>query len=246
MRNVFDQYRHHENRLTHALVSSLAADPALLAAFLTWVLGEPTTRARAARLTVLEQRLPGQPEVPEDEAIAHGLPDAWLYDEDRWSLVIESKISSAARIDQLVRHINVAKQRGFPQPKLLLLTTSKGSLQLPRNSIHRTWPEVYQWAFGHRDMSQWARILVDYMEIAEGRMAADEYLTDGTLTMFSGIDFSDKNPYTYLEAKRVLKLLMEELRKNKPWPAPWVQISTQQDGRLSRARTAVVSGISFR
>ncbi|HSV36588.1 MAG TPA: hypothetical protein VLI46_13580 [Ramlibacter sp.] len=215
MRNVFDQYRHHENRLTHALVSSLAADPALLRSFVEWALDERITATRAKGFTIVEQRLPGHAEVAEDEAVTKGLPDAWLYDEEGWSLVIESKISSSVNIDQLIRHIRVATQRGYPHPKLLLLTTSKGSVQLPRNSFHKTWPEVYQWAFRHCDTSEWARILVDFMEIAEGRMTADEYLIDGTLTMFSGIGFDDKNPYTYLEAKRVLKLIMEELRKDK-------------------------------
>jgi len=36
MRNIFDQYTHPENRLTHALMSSLAADPELLRSFVRW------------------------------------------------------------------------------------------------------------------------------------------------------------------------------------------------------------------
>ena len=33
--------------------------------------------------------------------------------------------------------------------------------------------------------------------------------------MFDGFQFSDDNPYTYGEAKRLLKLALTELRKNK-------------------------------
>jgi len=37
-------------------------------------------------------------------------------------------------------------------------------------------------------------------------LAREEYLTEGTLTMFDGFQFTDENPYTYGEGKRLLKL----------------------------------------
>ena len=46
-------------------------------------------------------------------------------------------------------------------------------------------------------------------------MVRQEYLTEGTLTRFTGIPFGDQHPYTYLEAKRVLGLLMHELRRRR-------------------------------
>ena len=39
MRNVFDQYKQPENRLTHALVSSLSEDSNLLKNFVRWIAG---------------------------------------------------------------------------------------------------------------------------------------------------------------------------------------------------------------
>ena len=36
MRNIFDQYSHPENRLTHALASCLAEDRKLLRRFVGW------------------------------------------------------------------------------------------------------------------------------------------------------------------------------------------------------------------
>jgi hypothetical protein len=53
------------------------------------------------------------------------------------------------------------------------------------------------------------------MEVAERKMILDGYLKEGTLTSFSGISFDEGNPYTYLEAKRLLQLVMQEVRKSK-------------------------------
>jgi hypothetical protein len=50
------------------------------------------------------------------------------------------------------------------------------------------------------------------METVERKLVEDEYLTDATLTHFSGVPFDSDRPYTYLEAKRVLRLAMDELR----------------------------------
>jgi hypothetical protein len=53
----------------------------------------------------------------------------------------------------------------------------------------------------------------EYMEVAEARMIADDYLGDKPLTKFDGIPFGPDHPYTYREAKRVLRLAMAELRQ---------------------------------
>jgi hypothetical protein len=73
MRNLFDQYNHPENRLTHSLISSLASDGALLNKFIKWITGEKPPNSR---LSVAEQTVPGD-EKPQDEeeAECRGLPD---------------------------------------------------------------------------------------------------------------------------------------------------------------------------
>jgi hypothetical protein len=43
-------------------------------------------------------------------------------------------------------------------------------------------------------------------------MVTDQYLQEGTLTTFTGIPFCAEVPYTYLEAKRLLRLLMAEMQ----------------------------------
>lgn len=50
------------------------------------------------------------------------------------------------------------------------------------------------------------------MEVLEANLIEQGYLKEGTLTSFSGIPFDSENPYNYLEAKRLLKLALNDLR----------------------------------
>ena len=210
MRNLFDQYKHHENRLTHALASCLSEDTVLLTSFIAWAAGQ---KVSGRALSIVEQRLPGEPELDEDEAERRGLPDAWIYSKDGWALLIESKVSSPIDADQIARHLRTAERRGFSDCSLLILAVETPS-KLPKKTKHVSWTELYKWLVSKKSSSAWAGRLASYMEIAEGRMLLDGYLREGTLTTFSGIHFDDQNPYSYPEAKRLLKLLMEQLRKS--------------------------------
>lgn len=210
MRNLFDQYQHHENRLTHALVSCLNEDRDLLESFVRWVLGSGMPRSR--KVHIVEQQLPGEEQIPEQEAERRGLPDGWIFNESGWALLIESKISSAIDAGQLKRHLRMAERRGFTACHVLLLSVVKARHSLPDRTVARQWTDVYQWASKEASHGTWARRLVGYMNSAEGRMLADGYLKDGTLTTFTGIHFDADNPYSYVEAKRLLKLLMEKMR----------------------------------
>jgi hypothetical protein len=213
MRNVFDQYKHPENRLTHALVCCLAEDKDLLKRFVRWLAGE--SLPESWKLTVLEQQLPGEEEPSEEEAEERGLPDAWIHDDNSWSLIIESKINAPLTLDQLKRHTATAQRRGFKNILLVAITSIKLKTQIPLPHVYvTTWSEIYLWAKKQIE-SSWAKKLSSYMEEAEAKLAASEYLKAGTLTVFSGIPFNERNPYTYLEAKRVLSLAMNTLRKRK-------------------------------
>jgi hypothetical protein len=57
--------------------------------------------------------------------------------------------------------------------------------------------------------------MADYMEVLEAKMVADGYLKEGKLTVFSGVLFGQDQPYNYREAKRILRLAMDELRTRK-------------------------------
>lgn len=210
MRNIFDQYGQPENRLTHALLSSLAADAVLLNRFIKWVTGE---QSPSKALFVLEQTLPGDDEpTDEDEAERKGLPDGWIHDGNSWALLIESKIESALNPDQLRRHRRTAEKRGFINAHLLALVTELPNRSFANDVTIKKWTELYRWLLEERQ-SEWVRRFTAYMEVLERKLVRDEYLRGGTLTVFAGIPFGKDNPYNYHEAKRVLRLAMDELRK---------------------------------
>ena len=210
MRHLFDQYSQPENRITHALVTGLAQDAGLLREFIQWVTKK--RHPRGTKIHIVEQTLPGEIELKEDETEEHGLPDAWIYTEDGWALLIESKVASPVSSSQLDRHLRIAKRRGFHDSTLLVLATAEKIKRLPDGVIGLAWNQVYEWLYC-RSKSNWAQKILTYMEIAEAKMAQTGYLKEGTLTRFSGIPFNRDNPFNYLEAKRVLGLLLEELKK---------------------------------
>ena len=211
MRNLFDQYSQPENRVTHALATALHEEPKLLRSFLGRVAGvSPPPRAP---LCVLEQRLPGDPE-PDDEHDRGGLPDLWIHDHDeRWALLVECKVAAGLTADQLRRHRRTAEKRGFEELELLTITARPPRAQLPRGVRSVLWTEVFTWARRHHAADPWARRLTDYLQIAERKMSDDGYLAEGSLTTFTGVPFGDDAPYHYGEAKRVLRLMMGELKK---------------------------------
>lgn len=210
MRNIFDQYTQPENQLTHALVCCLNNDRGLLGRFIRWAIDEETPPISS--LKIVEQRLPGEEEpADEDEAERRGIPDAWIHDGNEWCLLIESKIESPLRRDQLERHLKTAERRGFANPRLLSLVTKNPQGSVPDRVKIVEWSKVYSWLCLQR-ASEWAKRVVDYMEILEGKLVAIEYLTEGTLTVFSGIPFGPDRPYSYPEAKRLLRLAMNQLR----------------------------------
>jgi len=213
MRNLFDQYTQRENKVTHALVSALYEDPRLLKSFVKWVTGQSQNKSK---LAIVEQRLPGEPEISEDESEKRGLPDAWIFDEDNeWSLIIESKIAATLSSEQLKRHYKTALRRGYTNVLVLAMDVVEPKSKLPKWAKFISWSETYTWLKSQSKQSDWANKVANYLEVAESRFTEDNYLKEGTLTTFAGIPFGDDYPYNYPEAKRVLKLAIQELRKDK-------------------------------
>jgi len=210
LRNVFDQYSQHENRLTHALVTAFDEDPKLLRKFVKWITGT----APPKRLKIVEQQLPGEYELSEQDYEQRGLPDAWVYDDDEWSLLIESKVQAKLDFRQLERHYRTAKKRGFANIAVLAVDVKTPMKELPAYVTFRSWKEIYSWLSAQSANSEWALRTLRYMEVADRKWPAEGYLTEGTLTEFSGIHFDENDPYSYGEAKRLIRLMMEELRQH--------------------------------
>jgi len=213
MRNVFDQYEQAENRLTHGLAVALAEDSRLLRDFVTKVARVPLPKK--ARLVVEEQGLPGESGLSEAEAERRGLPDAWIHDGESWSLLIETKLTARLTADQLRRHIATARRRGFTDVHLVALTARPEAVRLPEGCRMLSWKTVYAWLRRHDGRSEWAARVAEYLEIVEARMSEREDSFEGVLTEFTGFPFGPDRPWNYGEAKRLLRLAMEELRKRK-------------------------------
>lgn len=167
----------------------------------------------------MEQSLPGEPSHADEEgADRRGLPDGCIYDEDGWALLIECKFAASLSLDQLRRHRRTGFKRGLQGCRVLALVVDAPTRRPPAWVTVREWRQVYAWLRKEAQQSSdvnWAGIAAEYVEVAEMRGSADDYLKSGTLTSFAGIPFNDDDPYTYLQGKRVLELLRRELLKDR-------------------------------
>lgn len=212
MRNIFDQYDTQENRLSHALATALHEDENLLASFVKRFCKK--LKPLQPLTSISTQQLPGDLENGEGN---DGIPDIWIYNDSGAALLIEAKISARVEPKQIRNHLKTAARRGFSDVQALVLHVNGplAALQrLPSGSDHEEWKNVYEWARNQKK-SDWAVRLANYMEIADSKHADSQYLREGTLTKFSGVPFDKEHPYSYPEAKRLLKLLMGEIRKRK-------------------------------
>ena len=234
MRNVFDQYDQPENRLTHALMVTLANDKKLVRPFLKLVGVKRVPALKDIELGL--QRVPGQ-EVDSIKDGKGGLPDGCLFDQDNWAVVIEAKVQAPISINQLKRHRKTSVRYGYEHPHVVLLSIDKPK-SLPDWVTHIEWKNLYIWFSKQTADSSWARHFVDYMHVFETRMIAKDYNIRGTLTMFDGFKFSDAEPYTYAEGKRLIRLLGDELRKRKKLVKA-LCVDVKKEGR-----TAITRGLN--
>lgn len=211
MRNVFDQFSLTENRVTHALITALNEDRKLLDLFLRGLL-RIRPPCNASELKVCEQTYPDQEELTVPDPDRRGLPDGWIYHDDGWSILIESKVTAPFERDQISRHLSTAK-RWFKTTTAVAITAH--AIAAPPDKVKTLeWSDVYLWLREHDRHHKWARRLAEFLEIVEAQMTEDQRLSKGTLTTFRGINFDRDRPYTHLEAKRLLKMAMSSLRDN--------------------------------
>jgi hypothetical protein len=213
LRNIFDQYSQPENRVTHAFMTAINEDRKLLGLFLREVV-KVKAPVNPRKLSVLEQRLPGQAEPPEEEleqSDKRGIPDGWIFDEEGgWCLFIESKVLSKVSAGQIRRHRRRAELLGFQS--ITAVAIAPRLPFLPADTVPLEWRTVYAWLRRHGADSSWAGLAADYLEVAEAKLIDSGQPLEGALTTFTGFPFGRDHPYTYLEAKRLLRLALDELR----------------------------------
>lgn len=213
MRNIFDQYEQPENRLTHALATTLDRERSLLVPFLRWLGIRDAPKPRG--LMLLEQQVPGRLQEMAEELDAKGLPDIAIFDNDGWAVLLESKVQACVNLKQLERHRRTVQRLGFESPWLVLISVDRVSCELFEKTVAKTWQDVYAWFNRHSDSSDWARHFVQYMQVFERKMILQEYPIRGTITVFDGLRFDADNPYTYREGKRLIGLLGDLLQQRK-------------------------------
>jgi hypothetical protein len=211
LRNLFDQYSQPENRFTHALLTALNEDRKLLNGFLRELV-KLTPPVHAAKLSVLEQRFPGEEEPRDEKELdRRGIPDGWICSADDWCVFIETKVMAAVRPSQIESHRRTAERRGFRSITAVVITAVEEQL-LPQGTIHVKWSAIYVWLRKHAATSAWAARTAEYLEIAEARLIEGKQFVEGTLTKFAGFPFGYDHPFNYLEGKRLLGLALEALR----------------------------------
>ena len=207
VRNLFDQYTQPENRLTHALCLTLFHDRNLLVPFLKWTgIGDVPN---ASSLMVAQQTVPGSSfGEASDET---GLPDLCIYNAEGWGVFFEMKVQAKLTSSQLKRHISTVQRYGFDKPSLVAVTVEDVTVAVPEGTICLRWSDLYLW-FAKRTNSFWAQEFVHYMEIFEEKSIENGYEIRGAITMFNGLRFDDEHPFHYREAKRLIRLLGDELQ----------------------------------
>ena len=141
MRNVFDQYDQPENRLTHALMITLANDKKLIRPFLKLVRVKKIPALNKIQLGL--QCVPGQ-EVDSNKDGKEGLPDGCFFDQDDWAVIIEAKVQAGLSVNQLKRHRKTSARYGYEQPYVVLLSIDKPK-SLPDWVTHLEWKNLYNW-----------------------------------------------------------------------------------------------------
>ena len=164
------------------------------------------------RLQIVEQQRPG--DLVKSESESSGIPDAWIFNDEGWALLVESKIAASLSSGQLGRHLATATRRGFTNTTLLALTARDEIPRVKGPVIARKWTELYAWLLREGARARWAGRCSSYMEVLEADLIEQGYLREGAMTSFSGIPFDSENPYNYLEAKRLLRLALYDLRKS--------------------------------
>lgn len=213
--NLFDQYSQYENRVTNALLQTLASSPSLARSFLQEFVGIQHDPRREL-LIIATQKRPGargdRGGTGEAETERETVPDGLLIcEETAWAVVLESKIERGnLRLEQLRGHLRGAA--AYPRKYLLILTPDDEpprevwtlARHQPQVRWH-SWSEVHRWATRALNSQDDRQASGHLLRNLKGFLEMDERLSD-----FQGFDFRDG--YEPRKAKALLKALMDQIR----------------------------------
>ncbi|MFC2165388.1 hypothetical protein ACFLT2_10395 [Acidobacteriota bacterium] len=214
--NLFDQYVVEENRVTNALLQTLAASSRMTEGFLSKFIPEISPRG-VVTIELSEQGIPrdSRPDAPKLQEAKESVPDGCfiLRRQDNFVscvVVIESKIKKgSAKKHQLRRHLLKARRRFQIDDIWALLITPDNEDPFPDWSPDEgsykwiSWRNIY--GFSNKEIRQGtesaARILIENLK---------EYIEMKELAGFQGIDFSEG--YETDKARRILGTLMQDIK----------------------------------
>ena len=117
---LFDQYTNAENRLTHALLHTIASSPFLFSRFLKNIVGI-SDNLSGGIFEISTQKVPFS-HGDNDQEKVESIPDAWIINEQKGiGIAIEVKdIKNSIRIGQLKKH--ALRIQNYNKQYLLVIT----------------------------------------------------------------------------------------------------------------------------
>ena len=218
--NVFDQYEHTENRLSHALGITLDRAKEFRTIFLKEFTGQSQPGSDAK---VILQMAGGTAEINGEKC---GIPDLAIIDEKNdQGVIMEVKVGAPLTWQQLASHERRAERNALEVLAALAITgrdkdrlsieTWNREKRFSQPWRHVSWQEIYELACRHAHLNPWVKELRDYMQIMATKLNENEMGADVKIVTFTGITQEMIDNYTPMTAKRVMRSLMDELRADK-------------------------------
>ena len=207
MRNIFDSYSKNEDKLTHALFSTLDSDKDLLDSFMKDIC---KLKVKPRNLSVSVQSYPSARAYTNKEIKKRSLPDAWIYDSDEFAMVFESKITDSLTQKQLDDHQRTTEIRGFRKPRFYTITALSNAGDFD-GWKQITWVSIYTWLRQAQAKHPLAKHTADYFEILESRMHSKKISQKFKITTFTGFDPYYDKIYNHGLAKNTIRKAMEKL-----------------------------------
>jgi hypothetical protein len=216
--NLFDQYEVEENRVTNALLQTLAISPGIVEGFLNHFI-RGISIGEIAFIELSEQGVPKKngTDAPEVKETRESVPDGWLIlrrkdNNVAYVVVIESKIKkNSATRRQLLRHLVKARRKFQPYKDVwaLLITPDNDDPfpgWRPEEGLYiwTNWRDIHAFADNEKKLNtdSTAQILIENFM---------EFIEMNELAGFQGIDFSEG--YDKEKARRILRTLMQDIKE---------------------------------
>lgn len=229
---LFSTYKQRENQVSHALAVTFERCPTFRRVFLQRVAEASRRHGISPRLSVIcrlhrEALVATQCHFGLEDALndphedaEKSIPDIvfefpttkGMSDSLAPCIVVEAKVTALWDLEQASRHERFVKRHLDFALGLAITAEDSDWLytnnKLPKGWIAFPWTKVY--AAAVTAGTEHARELCRVLELTEAKLMEDKSLT-GTLTAFGGIDFNDESDYSPVRARRMARLLVQEL-----------------------------------